>query len=147
MTNKMPFYVYTHQNPTTKEILYVGIGQYDRAWCIRQNNRNKEHTQYLKNLFKEGFTLTDIVTVTDNMLSKQKAMEIEAEKINEYRPKFNKLLNKNHWHIARQKTKEMCEFAKALKEMGYGYQRISFLLGSSKPKNNAMSVKRMLTYV
>lgn len=147
MTNMTPYYVYNHIDPESKEILYIGIGQYDRAWCVRGNNRNKDHVNYLKQMFLKGYTLTDIVSITDNMLSKQQAMSIEAEKVNLYRPKFNKLLNKNHWHISRQKTKEMCEFAKALKEMGYGYQRISYLLGSSAPKNNAMSIKRMLNYV
>jgi len=147
MNNEIPFYVYQHIDPESKEVLYVGIGQYDRAWCVRGNNRNKNHVSYLKEMFLKGYTLTDIVCITDNMLSKQQAMKVEAEKVDLYRPRFNKLLNKDHWHISRQQTQEMCYFAKALKEMGYGYQRIAYLLGSDKPKNKVMSIKRMLSYV
>ena len=147
MNNKIPFYVYRHIDPESKEILYVGIGQYDRAWCVRGNNRNKDHVNCLKELFLKGYTLTDIVQITDNMLSKQQAMKLEAEQVDLHRPKFNKLLNKDHWHIARQKTQDMCHFGKALNEMGYGYSRIAYLLGASNPKNKVMSIKRMLSYV
>ncbi len=147
MNNTIPFYVYHHIDPETKEILYVGIGQYDRAWCVRGNNRNKQHEAYLKELFLKGFTLNDIVYVYANMLSKKEAMEIEAKQVDKYRPQFNKLLNKNHWSKSRQKTPEMCLFGKTLKEMGYGYQRIAYLMGAEQPKNHVMAIKRMISYV
>ena len=144
---KMDTYVYYHIDPDSKEIFYIGVGQYDRAWCIRTNQRSKEHVQKLKNLYSKGYTLENVVKIYINNLTKEQALITERKLIDEHRPVFNKNKNKNHWDVQRKFNKQFCEELKALHEMGYGYNRIAFLSGSSFPKINAMSIKRMIGYV
>jgi hypothetical protein len=125
--------------------MYVGLGQEDRAWVSR--NRSTEHKKWLCSLFSDGYTLDEIVSIENKKLTKQEAMSIEKELVNNLSPQFNKLLNPDHWYIARQRTKETCGFAKALHNMGYGYTKIAFLLGADDYKTKGMSVKRMINYV
>jgi hypothetical protein len=139
------FYLYQHIDPETQELKYLGIGQYDRAWCVRRNQRKTEHVLWLESLYEKGFTLADVVKITDNKLTKKEALEKESVLIKELKPVFNELGNPDHWQRGRKQTEETSLFAKALHEMGYGYIRISHLMGGSK--NNHMSIKRMLSYV
>ena len=55
-------------------------------------------------------------------------------------PKFNALKNPKHWGKGRTYTQEIAAFAKNLHEMGYGYIRIAFLLGT----DSHMLAKRMV---
>lgn len=143
----MDYYVYQHVDPKTNTVVYVGLGQYDRAWNVRKGHRSPDHVSWLSEMYEEGFTLHDIVFVTDKGLTKEQAARIEKEKIDSLRPLFNKLLNVNHWQKGRKFDKEICEFSKALKDMGHTYKNIAFLLGSKNPINNVMSAKRMVQYV
>lgn len=139
------YYVYSHRDPRNLKVLYVGIGQYDRAWNVRRNQRKEEHVAWLEELYNLGYTLADIVQIDDNQLTKQEALDLEKHRIEESKPKFNSLLNPDHWHKSRTQTEETSMFAKALYEMGYGYQRIAHLMGGNK--KNHMTIKRMLSYV
>lgn len=141
------YYVYEHINPVTLEIVYIGVGKLDRAWTCRGGNRSKEHFEFIYDLQMKGFTLQDIVYIRERGLPKQEAFEKERNLIDELRPKYNKLSNKNHWQGNRKFEVETCLLAKALHEMGYGYQRIAFLLGSENHKNKGMSTRRMVSYV
>lgn len=146
MTN-LDSYVYYHVHPETKEIFYIGVGKYDRAWCVRKNNRSAEHVKKLNQLYEKGYTLEDIVQIHTKGISKKEALELEYVLIDKHRPILNKDKNKDHWHTNRVYDKNFCTELKALHEMGYGYQRIAFLSGSSTPKKQVMSIKRMINYV
>ena len=141
------YYVYHHIHPESKDIVYVGVGKFDRAWTCRGGNRSKEHFQFIKEMEMKNFTLADVVKIHKSGMNKKEAFELERQLIDEIRPIFNKHSNKSHWRINRTFSIETCLFAKALHEMGYGYQRIAFLLGASDPKTNHMSTKRMISYV
>ena len=143
----MDYYIYHHVDPKTNKVMYVGLGQYDRAWCTRKNQRSEKHYEWLVGLYEEGYTLSDTVFIVKNKLSKQEALQEERKQVEEHNPIFNKLLNKHHWQKGRKFDKEVCEFAKGLREHGYGLREIAFLLGSPNPLNNVMSVKRMISYV
>ncbi len=68
-------YVYTHLNPTTKEIFYVGIGKDNRAWN-RWAGRNKFWDNYTN---KYGF---EVELIKEN-LTRNQAGKIERELIAE----------------------------------------------------------------
>ena len=67
------YYVYTHLNPETKEIFYVGIGKGNRAWN-QWAGRNKFWENYVN---KYGF---EVEIVAENITRKQ-AGKIEIELI------------------------------------------------------------------
>jgi hypothetical protein len=69
------YYVYTHLNPTTKEVFYVGIGYGNRAWN-KWAGRNKFWENYVK---KHGF---EVEIIVDNITRKQ-AEKIEINLIAE----------------------------------------------------------------
>jgi hypothetical protein len=136
------FYVYTHNDPRNGQIMYVGIGQYDRAWSTRRNQRKEDHVKWIEELYSVGFTLSDIVKIEANKLTKRQALDCESAMIMEDPPKFNELGNPNHWQRGRKYDKETAIFAKTLHDMGYGYVRISYLMGGES--NQHMKIKRMI---
>lgn len=138
--NENNFYVYAHKDPISQEIQYVGIGQYDRAWNARKNHRKPRHIKWIFEQYDKGFTLADIVEIKSNQLTKEQAISQESILINELRPVLNELKNPDHWNRGRSYTRDLAEFAKKLHEMGYGYVRIAFLMGS----NSHMLAKRMV---
>jgi hypothetical protein len=142
-----PYYVYRHVDPVTRQVKYVGIGQYDRAWSVRQTHRKQSHFMWLNQKISEGHTLQDIVEITHSNLTKGQASEIEKKLISEHKYDFNELHNPNHWQRGRKCDKEMAFFAKMLHSMGYGYIRIAHLMGSTNPNNDHMKIKRMISYV
>lgn len=139
------FYIYTHVDPRDNVLKYIGIGQYDRAWNVRRNQRKESHVQWLEALYEEGYTLSDVVVITEKGLTKEQALEKELDYIKTLKPEYNELGNPDHWQRGRKQTEETSIFAKALHEMGYGYQRIAHLMGGNK--KNHMTIKRMLSYV
>jgi len=136
------FYVYSHIDPRDNSRPYVGIGQYDRAWCCRRNQRKEDHVLWLEELYKEGYTLADIVRIEHNKLTKKEALEIEANIIKTERPRLNELGNPEHWQRGRTYDQELANFAKVLNQMGYGYQRIAVLMGGTGGYH--MKAKRMI---
>ena len=143
----MKYYVYNHVDPETKTIMYIGIGQFDRAWNVRNNQRKESHTDWIKKQYAKGYTLSDVVVVVYNNLSKQEAISIEFEEVKKHTPEFNCLLNPNHWNLSRTYDKETASFVRTLSEMGYGYKRIAYLLGSNSPETHHMKMKRMILNV
>jgi len=67
------YYVYTHLNPQTKEIFYVGIGKGNRAWN-KGAGRNKFWENYIN---KYGF---EVEIVAEN-ITRNQAGKIEIELI------------------------------------------------------------------
>jgi len=145
MTTGKTFYVYTHNDPRNGAIMYVGIGQYDRAWSTRRNQRKERHVLWLEELYSIGFTLADIVKIQVNGLTKKEALDCESAMIMGDPPQFNELGNPNHWQRGRKYDKETAEFAKSLHDMGYGYIRIANLMGGSNKQH--MKIKRMIENV
>ena len=144
MTSKT-FYVYTHNDPRNKVIMYVGIGQYDRAWNTRRNQRKDRHVVWIEELYSLGFTLADIVTIEGNGLTKEEARQWEEAVILGRKPEFNELGNPDHWQRGRKYDRETAEFAKSLHDMGYGYIRIAELMGGLNTQH--MKIKRMIENV
>ena len=144
-TTEKTFYVYSHIDPRDNSRPYIGIGQYDRAWCTRRNQRKEPHVLWLEELYAEGYTLADIVRIEHKRLTKKEALALEEVVIKTERPKFNELGNPDHWNRGRTWTRELETFAKNLHTMGYGYVRISHLMGAEG--NNHMTFKRMVKNV
>ena len=69
------YYVYTHLNPQTKEVFYVGIGKGNRAWN-QWAGRNKFWENYVN---KHGF---EVELISENLTRKQ-AEKIEINLIAE----------------------------------------------------------------
>jgi len=141
MTDKT-YYVYSHVDPENGFRQYIGVGCYDRAWACRRSQRNEKHFLWLQEQYSNGFTLADIVKIENNALTKQEALEIENKIIKTEKPPMNELGNPNHWNRGRKYNQELAEFASALHQMGYGYGRITMLMGGTK--NKQMTTKRMI---
>ena len=144
MTSEKTFYVYTHNDPRNKAIMYVGIGQYDRAWNTRRNQRKDRHVVWIEELYSLGYTLADIVKIEGNGLTKEEARQWEEAVILGRKPEFNELGNPDHWQRGRKYDKETADFAKSLHDMGYGYVRITCLMGGNN--NQHMKIKRMIQH-
>jgi hypothetical protein len=81
------WYVYTHTDPDTGEIVYVGEGTGQRFAAV--NTRSADHSKFLKEVIHDK-NLT-CFSIIESRLTKERAREIEKELIAKYNPKFNKL--------------------------------------------------------
>jgi hypothetical protein len=81
------WYVYTHTDPTTGEIVYVGEGTGQRFAAV--NTRDAPHSQFLKEVIHDK--KLDCFCIVESRLTKDQARTIERELIAKYRPRFNKL--------------------------------------------------------
>lgn len=73
-------YVYSHLNPRTGEVFYVGIGRFNRCNQIKQRNR------YWRNyVAKHGF----MVQLIAQGLTRDEAADLEVRLIKQRRPKCN----------------------------------------------------------
>lgn len=149
------YYVYFHREPETGRIRYVGLGTGSRAWEVRYTSnyktgygqRSKEHYDWWKELESSGHTLADIVEIVSSNLSKESANLLETNLIKQYEGTgllFNKSKTFEHNKTLTKYSEEVISFAKKLHLLGFGYQRIAFLLGATEPKKSVMSIKRMV---
>ena len=81
------WYVYTHTDPATGEIVYVGEGTGQRFAAV--NTRSADHSAFLKEVIHEK--RTDCFTIVESRLTKEQARAIEWQLIRKYNPKFNKM--------------------------------------------------------
>jgi len=81
------WYVYTHTDPATGEIVYVGEGTGQRFAAV--NTRDAPHSQFLKEIIHAK--QLNCFCIVESRLTKEQAREIERELIARYRPRFNKL--------------------------------------------------------
>lgn len=81
------WYVYTHTDPTTGEIVYVGEGTGQRFAAV--NTRDAPHSQFLKEVIHDK--KLNCFSIIESRLTKEQARAIERELIARYRPRFNKL--------------------------------------------------------
>jgi hypothetical protein len=81
------WYVYTHTDPTTGEIVYVGEGTGQRFAAV--NTRAADHSQFLKEVIHDK--KLNCFCIVESRLTKEQAREIERVLIAKYNPRFNKL--------------------------------------------------------
>lgn len=92
ITNQNINYVYTHTDPETEEVIYVGKGSRGRAWhCAETNSRGYTHAQHLNVLTLKGYTPDSWVTIVESGLSNEEAYKLETDLIwgLEPFPKYN----------------------------------------------------------
>ncbi len=118
------WYIYFHRCPVTKELLYIGIGETDRAWLFKANHRSTEHKKYLYNLRKEGYLPSDWVQIHSKFHSRAEARKLEKELILKLNPKFNIHRGLGSMaNLSRQKE------ARKLREEGLSYKQIAAKMG------------------
>jgi hypothetical protein len=81
------WYVYTHTDPATGEIVYVGEGTGQRFAAV--NTRSADHSQFLKEVIHDK--KLNCFCIVESRLTKEQARAVEKQLIAKYNPKFNKL--------------------------------------------------------
>lgn len=130
-TQYQQFYVYTHKDPRTSNVVYVGYGSGQRAWMMlnstytgpRYGHRSKEHHSWYKQLEALGFTLEDIVKIQFKNLSKEKAKILESTLIKAHKPIFN--IQQGLGSMTDPKLKEQ---ASSLRKEGKSYSKIALIM-------------------
>jgi hypothetical protein len=85
-TDLVRWYVYTHADPDTGEIVYVGEGTGQRFAAV--NTRSADHSAFLKEMIHDK--RTDCFNIVESRLTKEQARAIEKQLIAKYNPKYNK---------------------------------------------------------
>jgi len=137
---KVNYYVYTHEDPESGEVFYVGIGTYDRPYDIAKA-RKKEHKEMLVGLCDKGFLMSDVVNVILTTTDKELAKDQERGSISSLRPRFNKSNNPSYAKSQYEKKYDM-SYMKELKDEGH-----SFVQVAEKMNLTTMTVWRALQYV
>ena len=75
------YYVYKHMDGD--EIVYIGMGQGQRAWRY-DNTRRKDHITWMK-----AQDLFQAVVCVCNQLTKEDAHKLEVQLIKKHQPRFN----------------------------------------------------------
>lgn len=141
-------YVYTHIDPRTKDVKYVGAGSGGRAWACnyspknsskgRYGNRSEEHHKWLSEIFDAGFTMGDIVKIVAQGISRVEALAIEKTEIERYG--LHTLFNRPYGQSSLILSKDDLEIAHELRGRGLSYRVIGDKLNVS-----AMTAHRALT--
>lgn len=84
--NKENFYVYAWYDPETNLPFYIGKGKNKRAWDVSYKARNKFFMRKYNKLKQNGFE--PYVELLHQNLTEDKALEIEHELIEQYKPYF-----------------------------------------------------------
>jgi hypothetical protein len=82
------WYVYTHTDPATGEIVYVGEGTGQRFSAV--NTRASDHSWFLKEVIHDK--RLDCFQIVESRLTKEEARALEYQLITKYKPKFNKAM-------------------------------------------------------
>ena len=144
MNDYQRYYVYMHVDPRNDRIRYIGMGSEGRAWQVKKTSqRSEEHYAWIQEIMQAGHTLDEVVYICAKNLTKAEALAEEAKLITENKgcALFN--LQGTGKYLGKVPT-DVSNFAKALHQMGYGYQHTAFLLGAANPKTKVMSAKRMI---
>ena len=70
-----PYYVYSHVDPSTQEVFYIGKGKGGRAWDYLE--RGAHHVSKLACLVAQGHAINSWVKIERENLTHQQALEIE----------------------------------------------------------------------
>ena len=148
MNQDKQYYVYEHRHPTTKQLVYIGMGSGHRAFTCPNDksvHRSKEHAKWMWSLLRQAYTPEQWTTIVARGLTKAEALQQEKQLIKEFNPQYNKLHSPTHWTEHRAVNPEQVNFMKNLREMGYGYKQIALIVGGDA--NKAMTIWRQVTYV
>lgn len=78
------YYIYSHIDPITKQIFYIGKGVRGRAYSL--NCRSNIHKNKLNKLLYTGYTMVDIVhKLLENIQSETDAYNLEKKYIEKYK--------------------------------------------------------------
>jgi hypothetical protein len=122
-----PKYVYTHVDPETGEVVYVGQGVNERAFLIHASKRDAAHTRWLTQQAYDGYTMLDIVKIPYRMLTKERATQVEQILIARYNPRFNTAKG-----VGSMTDRVRIVEARALRAQGYTYAQIAESLGIAR---------------
>lgn len=79
------FYIYFHRDLETSEIVYVGLGRYDRAWSTKRA-RDNGHYDWLREVLPN----LNAVEIYRTGLVEDEARTLELDLIAKFKPRFNK---------------------------------------------------------
>lgn len=134
--DKNIFYVYFHHS-IDGDIVYVGMGSFDRAWHIRQRTYNVAHRQWIDEQYNNDRLPSDYVSIEARGLSHTDAIELEKVLINSLGPKFNCQAS---WASKKYSDEDVLKWAKLHWEEGKTYKQISKITDV-----NTMVIFRALT--
>lgn len=117
----MNYYVYSHIDPDTEEIIYIGHGWKHRAWLMDEPFRSREHADYLAYLHEAGYNPFDWVHIEDQGLGKGEACELERGLIKHYKPRFNKIQGAKLLKVSPEILKEAFD----LRNSGWTFKQIA----------------------
>ncbi len=80
-------YVYTHIEPTSETVVYIGSGSKHSAW--EKGHRNFNHNKWVEKLIQEGYIPNDWIRVVDKNLTIEEAHDLEITMISSLKPRFN----------------------------------------------------------
>jgi hypothetical protein len=138
-------YVYSHIDPLTGEIMYIGMGTGGRAWASGSSSgtyRDPEHATWLEELFNMGYTMGDISKVLHKQKSRNDAYKIEHELILALKPIFNKIGNPDR-NYTRKFTEQQALTAVALHESGVKLCDIPRELGISSSNLSVLGARML----
>lgn len=124
------YYVYSHVDPRTTQLMYIGHGYGPRAWIHGSRKavlRSQEHLDWLQEMNALYYLPTDYVTILQKNMTKSSACIVEQTLIREMKPKFNKPQGLQNMKV----TKDSFEVMKGLREEGFYYKEIAETLGVS----------------
>lgn len=84
----MRYYVYIHQDPSTHQILYVGLGQRGRA--LDNHKRSAAHAECLRSMWAD-YPVEDWCRFVGYYDTRRQAAEREQALIVGFRPPFNQM--------------------------------------------------------
>lgn len=74
------FYVYTHHDMETQDIVYIGKGKYGRAWDVtRSRGQHKEHQECMMEMCRQGYVPSDWVSIVQSGMTEKEAFELETK--------------------------------------------------------------------
>jgi len=134
MNNYLPtdsiYYVYTHTDPRSKELIYIGHGARGRAWIHGSKLtalRSQEHLDHLEDMIQSGYLPYSWVSILHKDLTKGDACKEEQRLIREKKPRYNLPQGK---HLLKL-TPEQFELCKVMREEGLFYHDIAKEVGVS----------------
>jgi hypothetical protein len=136
------FYVYTHHDLSTREIVYIGKGKHGRAWDVtRSRNTHKEHQEWMLELCKKGWVPSDWVQIVATGLTEKEAFDIEKRMLHKNgTTRFNRQGGeKNHQaKLTNEQAREIFLRCKA----GENHTKLSLEYGVCRPAISMIATRR-----
>ncbi len=150
MTTTLPtlyqqFYVYTHFDPITGEIRYVGAGSKGRAWVCygggdgKEGSRTNEHAKWMNSLIDLGYTPDEFVMIILKNETRKVALAFERKEIVRLKAHGCVLFNRTYGlKIASLSAMRLAQ-AKHLRSIGLSYKDVA-----TNVKSSTMTIWRAL---